>query len=243
MKSKRLLVVSDLHCGSRWGLMKDNNNPQWKAFSSAIDKLKPFEVCLVNGDCIDGKGERTGGIEQITTDRIEQKNMAIDCLDYIGAKKYLFTYGTPYHAGKEEDWEKLIAEHFDARISGQCFFEVNGLSFHAKHKIAGSTIPHGRFTPLAKQNLWNLFWQEFDEVPRVQVFIRSHVHYFSFCGDESYLAMTTPALQGWGSHYGERMCEGTVAFGFVVFDVQNDKEFTWNPYVFRGIKQATITKF
>lgn len=243
VKAKRLLVVSDFHCGSRLGLMVDKTSEHWKAFSSAIDKLKPFDVCLVNGDAIDGKGEKTGGTEQLTSDRIEQKNMAIEVLEFIDAKKYLFTYGTPYHAGKEEDWEKLIAEKFDARISGQEFFDVNGLMFHAKHKIARSTIPHGRFTPLARQKVWNLFWSEYGEAPKVDVFIRSHTHYFAYCGDCGYLAIITPALQRWGSKYGERMCEGTIDFGFIVFDILSRGDYHWDKYIWRDLDVATITKF
>jgi len=242
-KRKRLLVLSDMHCGSKWGLVKDNNNPLWKWFIGKINENRPYDICLVNGDAIDGKGERSGGTEQLTADRIEQKDMAIEILQEIDAKKYLFTYGTPYHVGKEEDWEKLIADHFNARISGQDFFDINGLQFHAKHKIAGSTIPHGRFTPLARQRVWNLFWADSGGVPRTDVFIRSHVHYFDYCGDDSFLAMITPALQGWGSKYGERMCEGTVSFGFIVFDVASREEWTWDYFIAKELQHATVSKF
>jgi hypothetical protein len=242
-KSKRLLVISDLHCGHISGLRKEKGFGYWDLFSKEIDRLRPFDVCLCNGDLIDGKGERSGGTEQLTTDRRQQKDMAIEVLDYIDAKQYLFTYGTPYHVGKEEDWEALVADKFSARISGQDYFQINGVTFHAKHKISGSTIPHGRFTALARQKTWNLFWNEYDEVPKVNVFIRSHVHYFAYCGDESFLAVITPALQGWGSKYGERQCEGTVGFGFVVFDVASLEDWKWTPYVFRDLQRATVSKY
>jgi len=232
-----------MHCGSKWGIRKEKGFVLWDAFGAEIEKLRPFDICLCNGDAIDGKGERSGGTEQITTDRIEQKDMAIEVLEYLNAKDYIFTYGTPYHAGTEEDWEKIIADKFNARISGQEFFEVNGLTFHAKHKIANSTIPHGRFTPLARQKTWNLFWSEFGEVPNARVFIRSHVHYYAHCGDESYDAYITPALQGWGSKYGERMCEGTISFGFLVFDITSNEEWTCRKFIFRGLQKAHISKF
>jgi hypothetical protein len=242
MKGKRMLVISDLHCGHMSGLRVDDDFKPWVEFKKQIDRLKPFDICVANGDLIDGKGEKTGGTELITTDRAEQKNMAIEVLDFIGAKEYVFTYGTPYHVGREEDWEGLVAEKFGGDISGQRYIDVNGLCFHFKHKIASSTIPHGRFTALARQKMWNLFWNEFNEAPKVDVFVRSHVHYYDYCGGYNWLALITPALLGWGSKYGERMCEGTINFGFVVFDVESKSKWTWNSVISTSLYQANLRK-
>ena len=34
-------------------------------------------------------------------------------------------------------------------------------------------------------------------------------------------------MQALGSKYGSRQCSGTVDFGFVVFDVDDDGQYTW----------------
>ena len=227
---KRVVVVSDFHCGHRNGLRKGKTK-HWKFFEDEINKLKPIDICIANGDLIDGKGERTGGTELITSDRNEQVKMAVDILRFIDASRYIFTYGTFYHTGKEEDWEEQIAREFDAPIGGQQFLNVNEVIFHVKHKISGSTIPHGRFTTLARQKLWNLFWAENGEVPKVDIFIRSHVHYFDYCGGKNWFAVITPGLQGWGSKFGERLCEGTIDFGFIHFDIKDRKEWSWKAHI------------
>jgi hypothetical protein len=245
-KSKRLLVISDLHCGHISGLRKEKGFKYWDSFAGEIDKLKPFDVCLCNGDAIDGKGERSGGTEQLTTDRKQQKDMAIEILEYIDAKEYIFTYGTPYHVGKEEDWEKLIADHFDAQIHSQALFSVQDVWFHAKHKIGSSSIPHGRYTALARQHMWNLYWTDIGGSERADVFIRSHVHYCEECSSPGakWRAITTPALQGWGSKFGQRMCEGTIDFGFLVFDVPpTGKEYDWSAYISQSLEKVTVTRF
>lgn len=239
---KRLLVIADFHSGHKAGLRIEKKYKYWEVFKKDIEAIKPIDICLANGDLIDGKGERWGGTEQLTTDRSEQKDMAIEILEFIDAKDYVFTYGTPYHTGKEEDWEKEIARNFNKNIKAQQFFEINGLSFHAKHKINNSTIPHGRLTALARQKVWNLFWSEFNEVPRVNIFIRSHVHYFNYCGGEQWLAIITPALQGWGSKYGERECEGTIDWGFVCFDIKNKQEWNWKQYIYRKLNTVSTIK-
>lgn len=235
---KRVLVVSDFHCGHRNGLMIEGGK-HWDFFAETVDKLRPIDICIANGDLIEGKGGRTGATELITADRNEQVKMAIEILKFIEAKKYIFTYGTAYHTGKNEDWEDQIADEFKAPIGGQQFLNVNGIIFHVKHKISGSTIPHGRFTALARQKLWNLFWAENGEVPKADIFIRSHVHYFDYCGGRNWFAVITPALQGWGSKFGERLCEGTIDFGFIHFDIKNRKEWVWKAHI-AAVESASI---
>lgn len=229
-RNKRIVVISDTHCGHRNGLMRAKTK-HWEFFEQTIEKLRPIDICIANGDLIEGKGDKTGGTELITTDRNEQVKMAIDILEFINAKQFVFTYGTFYHTGRMEDWEEQIARHFKASIANQQFLEINGLVFHVKHQISKSSIPHGRFTPLARQKLWNLFWGEHGEVPRVNIFIRSHVHYFDFCGGKNWFAVITPALQGWGSKFGERYCEGTIDFGFIHFDIINKDNWIWKAHL------------
>lgn len=238
---KRIIIVSDFHCGHKNGL-RVNYGKHWQFFAEAVDGLRPFDLCIANGDLIEGKGERTGGTELITADRNEQKRLAIEILRFINAREYVFTFGTSYHTGHEEDWEEQIADEFGAKIGGQQFIDVNGLVFHVKHKISGSSVPHGRFTALARQKLWNLFWAERKETPRADVFIRSHVHYFNYCGGRNWFAVITPGLQGWGSKFGERLCEGTIDFGFIHFDVINRREWVWKSHI-AAVEQVSVHRY
>ena len=120
---KRMVVISDLHCGHvvgltppRWhfqidGKLYANQKELWGFYAQSIDSLKPIDILVVNGDAIDGKGCRSGGTEQNTTDRLEQCEMAIECIEYTEAKTVRMTYGTPYHAGQDEDFEKIIERY------------------------------------------------------------------------------------------------------------------------------------
>ena len=82
-----------------------------------------------------------------------------------------------------------------------------------------------------RERLWDVLWTvEKDQNPISDIIIRSHVHYFDYTGNNKYLAMTTPALQGLGSKYGARMCSGVVDFGLVYFIVDKGriKEWDWD---------------
>jgi len=111
----RVLVLSDLHCGHRAGLTPPQHQLNiaskwgklqkevWDWFERTVENLKPITHCFVMGDIIDGKGDRSGGTEQITTDRNVQIEMACEALSLVQASVYTMVYGTPYHTGSGED--------------------------------------------------------------------------------------------------------------------------------------------
>lgn len=249
---KRVFAGGDTHCGSKVGLTPPGwwysltgNQKQigrqqrelWDFYSKQVDALKPFDVAIFNGDLIDGTGSRSGGTELITTDRLEQVAMAAHVVKHVGAEKVVMTYGTPYHAGTDEDIEEIIAEELpEAEIHGHAFIGVHGWVFDVKHKVGSSTVPHGRHTAMAREHLWNVLWSEADGALKSDIILRSHVHYHNFCGGPDWLGMTLPALQGLGSKYGVRQCSGVVDFGFVTFEVTQES-YSWNSRLLR-IKSA-----
>lgn len=260
MPTKKVVVISDLHCGHVVGLTptqwqskktKARKHDKWVAIQSelyqtylkTIRKQRPIDLLIVNGDCIDGKGQRSGGTEQITADRDEQCEMAKYCIRMAEARKIIMTYGTAYHAGESEDYEDQIARDVDAKIGAHDWIDVNGVIFDVKHHIGSSAIPHGRLTPIAREQLWNGIWSEYQEQPKADILIRSHVHYHAYCGGPTWVGMTTPALQGMGSKFGARRMSGHVDWGFVVFEIASNGEYIWWPEVTRiKAQKARVVK-
>lgn len=244
--AKRVVVIADMHCGHHVGLTPPQyrmapEGPEdavatiqeglWNEYVKAIEALKPVDILIVNGDCIEGKGERSGGTELLTSDRLLQVGMAAQCIETVGAAKVCMTYGTPYHAGKEEDWEAVLAEKVSAEIHSHLYLNVNGCVFDVKHKVGASVIPHGRHTAVARDLLWNLLWAREGIAPESKIVLRSHVHYFGFNGNAHQIAMTTPCLLGLGSKYGARQCSGTVDWGLVAFQVEEDGTYSWEAQI------------
>jgi len=182
----------------------------------------------------DGKGERSGSTEQITTDRGEQVEMAAICIQRMRAKKNLITYGTPYHGGVNEDWEDQLLLHDieNPAVGGWLWPEINGVTFDVRHHSGGSTIPHGRATAILREELWNLIWSDREEQPKADIFIRSHCHFFMMVDDGRCMAFRTPALQAAFTKYGRR-CSGTVDFGLLVLDITDKGEVTWQRRLLR----------
>ena len=251
MKSKRILVISDTHCGHLVGLTPPDFNPQfgkktpqqqhheereiyWKWFAKEVDALRPFDALIFNGDAIDGKGDKSGGTEQLTTDRNQQCDMAIQVIEHIKAKDVFMSFGTAYHSGASEDFEEQIANAVAARkIGAHDWLNVNGLVIDYKHHVGGSQSPVGRATPLSREHLWSILWAEHGEYSRAKILIRSHTHAHVYTGGYGWLAMVTPALQGYGSKFGARRISGTVDFGFVHFDIEDKENWSWQAHILK----------
>lgn len=246
-KRKRLAVLSDFHSGHEYGLTPPEywrsgtgataktgsfERELWKFYTKAIDSIKPIDIVVVNGDCIEGKGERSGSMELVTSDRHRQVLMAARAIEYTEAPVVRICDGTPAHVGMTEDFESIlkdVVKDSKVHVSGHDFFSINGVNLDVKHKVGGSSVPHGRTTPLSRARLWNVVWNSEDErQPKADILIRSHVHYFSYCGGPTWLGITTPALT-YNSHYGIRQCEGIVDVGIIVFDFEEGGEYSWRP--------------
>lgn len=254
-RKKRVVCISDLHCGHRAGLTppawqhrSDHSDVEaskmlakwakqqqvtWNWFRATMIALRPIDLLIVNGDAVEGKGKRSGGTELITSAQDDQTDMATHCIQVAQAKSYRMTRGTPYHTGEDDDWENIIAKNIGAKIGDHEWYDVNGLVFDVKHHIGGSSVPYSRATPLGRDGLWNLIWADLQLQPKADVLIRSHVHYCFDCQGiiPTQRYIVTPALQGFGSKYGARRCSGTVNVGFVSFDIESKETWSWQRHL------------
>jgi predicted nucleic acid-binding Zn-ribbon protein len=251
---KTILVISDLHCGHCVGLtppawqyvvdesampykkkVAERRATLWGWFVDAVKQVGTIDYLLVNGDCIEGKGEHSGGTELITADRDEQADMASNAIGHIPCKKIYMTYGTPAHAGKEEDWEKKVADKVEAiKIEGEGHYDINGLQISMKHFIGNSASPVSSVTAMRAAQIKQLLWTVREQQARANLIIRSHIHRCYNVGEPAlnFQGWVTPALQGLGSKYGVRQCDGLpVDFGFLVVQVENVHDWSVTPYI------------
>jgi len=247
MRESHIVVVADLHCGHRSGLTPPRyqygeeedgayekygkiQKVMWDWYAATIKKLQPIDTLVANGDCIDGKSDRSGGTELITADRKVQCEMASHAIKLAKAKRIYIIKGTPYHTGREEDWEEVLASLVDANHCGYHeWLDAEGVIFDFKHHISNSSVPHGKATALSRAKLWNALWAERELQPKAQVLVRSHRHAFDYTGNATFFALVTPALQAW-TKYGSRIVEACPDVGLVSFRCR-DGRYSWEPHL------------
>lgn len=239
MKKKRVVVVSDFHCGSIVGLTPpeyQTKTPEskfpaireklWQDYCACIDKYQPIDILIVNGDMIDGAHEAGG--QRIFYDRHDQQQMAASCILRTKAQKKYLIRGTMYHVGDKEDWETPIKDMVKAeKVEDHGFFNINGVILDVKHKIGSSSVPHTQGTAVGRERLWNMLWADRDQQKPADILIRSHRHSFFFCGDDRWLGVITPAWQALGGRYGSRNFSTVVNVGLVGLNIFEDGTWDW----------------
>lgn len=226
---KRGIVVSDLHCGSIYGMLPPGfvtfdgiERPQnvgqqytWNCWLDFCERAKSFDpdFVIVNGDCIDGSQERNRGSELSLLDWRDQRLAAEETLMVLRTSlpkefnvKWYFTQGTPYHVGNYGDAEENIAEtllaedYLSLGTGRKCkevlWLDVDGVILEAAHHIAVS-VGFYRLTALDREGQWSAISAKDASkgIPKADLLIRSHVHYFGHAEHASKSIVTTPAWQ------------------------------------------------
>lgn len=244
---KKTIVLSDQHCGHRAGLTPPDyqwkgrwgevQKELWDEHSELAVRIGPADVILLPGDLLDGKGEASGGTEIVRMSRTEQAEMAVKCVEpwMHEDTQVVAAYGTSYHSGRSEDFEKIAVERLGGQVHSEPFIDVGGVVFGMKHFIGRSSIPHGRGTALLKDILWNEMWAIRDGQPFADVIIRGHVHHFFEttmigAGGKLIQGIIAPALQAAQTKYGGRIMSSTVDWGVVEYNVEGG-EYQWRAHI------------
>jgi hypothetical protein len=246
--SVKLIAMGDQHCGHVVGLTHPDFNYSSNKRSPIENKFKRIreecynfyagelkaigtpDIVLSNGDAIDGPGAKSGGTELLTTDMESQINMVKASYEETRCNNIHLTYGTAYHVSlMGQDFEKSLVDGKSVKkIGSHEFISVKGHTFDAKHHCGSSSIPSGRSKAISNAMVWNMLWNGDNGMqPLADVTLRSHVHYYegraTWYNGRERKGYTMPALQGMGSKFGARICQGIVHFGFLEFDITKEK--------------------
>jgi len=215
-KEVRYLILGDLQCGSLYGLtptghigtdVKATQQPLWDWYIRTLKKIGLVDGVVLMGDLIDGPGKRDS-IDHLTTDTNRQKEIAIECLSHIQAKKFFAVYGTPYHVSGSEDWEKAIASHFKAPIKDRLFLDIEGHKFRFRHHAGRSDTLTAQGTPLGREGAQDIFLAQAEESVGAKYLFHAHTHYYYRVENVLQTIVSCPCLQTPMSAYG-RKCRAT----------------------------------
>jgi len=230
-----------MHCGSIVGLcppgwgddrMAAARRALWSWYKREISVVGRITHLFVLGDCIDGRQEKDGSTGLLAVRRDDQCDMAVECLRQWGKPKTYMVFGTQYHTGAKEDWERQIASQIGAEIDDRMWVSVNGVVFDLRHHIGSSSLPHTRGTALSRERLLNQLWSDrADGQPRADVILRGHTHYHAGTFERGRVAMTVPCLQLASGRYGMRKCSGLIDIGFVIFEIGDKGGYTWHAHI------------
>jgi hypothetical protein len=242
------VCVSDLHCGALVGLTPGQYNSAqsdhprdrklekvrgavWDWYRATLRRLGRPDLLISNGDAVDGPGHRSGGSELLVPSLTKQADMAAECLLAAKAANIVMTYGTTYHVADPSgniDLEDAVADKVSAdKIGAHEWVRLAGTPtvFDFKHHIGRGE------TNLKNEQLWNTLWAEAGAQPRGDVLVRSHLHCAKanlHLTDRKRWGIVTPAMCGFGSKFGSRICTKLVHVGLTWWRVGRNGVEAWD---------------
>jgi hypothetical protein len=177
-------VVSDLHCGSFYGLhppgfvnrqnteIAQNSGQEflWECWLDFCDRAAAFkpDFLIVNGDVIEGPQHKEQGASVTLHHPDDQADAAIATLRFLTGRlplcKIYFTQGTPYHVGHWNSTEEAIARavgatpYWSLGVGDLCrevlWLDVEGVIIEAAHHISTSSGFY-RATAMDRELQWS----------------------------------------------------------------------------------------
>lgn len=216
---KKILLLSDLHVGSKYGLwppgfkaINPRNDEREEIPQNAANKaiwmhwLKMLaemrnerpDCIILNGDLIEGPQRREGGRGLMTPDLPVQLAACLKVLRTLprGIPLY-FTAGTDYHQIEGMNADLWIAEQMGGEYGDELIIEECGIRIFARHSIgiSQSTWQYQTTAPAREQMLLYIN-QASEKYGRIDVAVFSHRHQFVAAQFRSGLAVVTPCWQG-----------------------------------------------
>jgi hypothetical protein len=198
-RSKSLVCYSDLHIGSKRSVCSDDPAEEsykpnkfqktlFEIWNETIDEFhqKPT-VKLINGEPFDGPNKKEIGRGQWTTNMAQQSEEAEKLINLIPSENTLFVQGSGYHVDQAgTSFEEMLAKSIKA-IKYSTYYEptyaedfvqlrIHGKLFNITHHIGFARWAAYRTTALAREMAAMHFMKE--QLGNIDVFVRSHVHYF-----------------------------------------------------------------
>jgi len=219
MSSKSILVLSDLHVGSRVALCSespniDDGNPYCptpnqkkllQEFHRTLDEVTQKPTALViNGEPIDGSNPKSLGDSVWSPDFNDQMEDAAKLLRPIKRDVTILTRGSGYHVTREAtNFEKIFADKIGAKkyksVSGlmtntdyEATIEMYGKYINFTHHIGYSGWWMHRPTPMARE-LIKMHFAHSENGFHSDIIVRSHVHYFVLVEFPNTIGFTSPA--------------------------------------------------
>ena len=217
--SKSILVLSDLHIGSKYSVCSDepeidsggsyrpsyNQKKLNKAWFECVDMIQQKPRALViNGEPIDGDNFKSLGDSVWSTELNDQLNDAEKMLNTIKRDEIIFVRGSGYHVTRgATNFEKTLARKMGARKYRSVMGETTDADYEANVKLNGKMINFThhigysgwwqyRTTSIARE-LVKMHFQHKDNGFHTDLLVRSHVHYYCEVRFPNTKGFTTPA--------------------------------------------------
>jgi len=253
-RAKMMVAIGDTHIGSEGALMPlEVNSEEWcegrnrryfpnqiqkdiyKRWEMMVDEAPRPDILLLNGDLVDGKNYKENGMGSWTTDSLLQARVLADLVKMLKPRQIIATSGSPYHSDNNPNVDKIATEMCGGTfMGGYANININGKRIYAQHKVSVSKSSwQYRSTPLGRALVLAALNEK--EMGHYDIVLKSHAHYFCYCGFSNSLGMILPGWKTRDQFLDTNIEFGNSALGYVRFDfADGDFSFAHSIFHFKG---------
>lgn len=246
---KRILLLSDLHVGSKYGLWPPNfsaENPRtdeiesypqnnvnkaiwahWLTMLKVLKKDKP-DCIILNGDLIEGTQDKEKGRGLVTPEISVQVKACLKVLKTLPNVPMYFTAGTDYHqmsGGESADLH--IAEAMGGKYGDELIVNACGIRLFCRHTISSSMSTWQYMATAPGRDHMLLYLNKSPEkYGKIDFAVFSHRHQFVCVQFSSGFAIVTPGWQSTTRYAVKKGITGLPEIGWVVLHVESPHKIT-----------------
>lgn len=185
----------------------------WKCWVDFCERVKDFkpDAVIHDGDAVEGTQPKEGGMGLSLRLMTDQKHAAVEGFNILKdacpkGTPFFFVQGTKYHVGENGDAEEEIAGLLGAReypsigsgrlVKEVLWLDVDGVIIEVSHSIGGNSGFY-RTTALDREMQWSALSAKDRSkgVPKSDLVVRAHLHYFMVAEHASKQGLIVPCWQ------------------------------------------------
>jgi len=233
---KEFIIISDLHCGSRFAVTNNPKNNVQKAikkiWQEMLTDLETHRLTAgINlGDSTDGTDYHGQGKSNDTSDKFEQINIAYNLMQQIPTDTWFCVSGSGYHVGSNLCDDQILADKLGAKYGSELVLDIDSSRIHCSHKV-GISMSATAYRPTAIAREMMLATINQDEYGKFKAILRGHAHYYcrvQFGGSQGLIC---PCWKGRDIFAQERSLALMPHLGYVIMKVGNGK-VDFEPHIF-----------
>ena len=249
---RKVLVVTDLHAGSKFSVMPDevwveggdtpdqqncicSNGLQkilYKEWRKMCDEVGKVDSCITLGDNIDGPNYKSRGFELWTPSLHQQVKTAADLLSEVKCPYYGYfgVQGSGYHVSENSSADLGVIDCLRGQFGTDLTLDFLDKRIHCSHVIAPSSSPVSKATAPQAEIMWSVI--NVDLFGKLDLILRGHRHeYIELINSKGHFI----AVPGWKTRDAFLTKMGLKAagheIGYTVLEIENGKDIHVDTHV------------
>jgi hypothetical protein len=240
---KKVLAISDLHCGGMSGLLPPNYYNADRDLYLKQSRVQEFvfeyyrvmckeigrvDLVICNGDIVEGLNKHGKGKDVLITDMMVQCDIAKTVLSMIDCNHYIFTQGSNYHVNDNPSADEMICHEMNGDWYGW-FGDVmvDNITINVQHETSFTKDPSNQFN--SQQKDISLLKLQGDDP--ADIYLRSHIHRFTYTGNSNSMTVTTPCWKGMDG-FTSKKSQLRPDNGYVLFNIEGSN-YSWDYNIFK----------